>query len=63
MENQYYYLDCSMFGSYYVPCEINKVFEDKINITFYDDILEETLTADVDKDRVRSWGELEKQNV
>jgi hypothetical protein len=47
------YLDTSMYGSYYVECEIlEKIDEDTFKIKFYDDVIDEYETKVVDRDRL-----------
>ena len=47
------YLDTSMYGSYFVDCEVlRKIDEDTFEIKFYDDVIDEYETKVVDRDRL-----------
>ena len=47
------YLDTSMYGSYFVDCEIlEKIDEDTFKIKFFDDVIKEYETKVVDRDRL-----------
>jgi hypothetical protein len=48
------YLDTSMYGSYYVECEVlEKIDDDTFKIKFYDDIIDEYETKVVNRDRLK----------
>jgi hypothetical protein len=48
------YLDTSMYGSYYVNCEVlEKIDEDTFKIRFYDDEVKEYETKIVERDRLQ----------
>ena len=48
------YLDTSMYGSYWIDCEVlNKLDEDTFEIKFFDAILEEYETKVVERDRLQ----------
>jgi hypothetical protein len=48
------YLDTSMYGSYYVNCEVlEKIDEDTFKIRFYDDEVKEYETKVVERDRLQ----------
>ena len=47
------YLDTSMYGSYFVDCEVlRKIDEDTFEITFWDDVVDEYETKVVTRDRL-----------
>jgi hypothetical protein len=47
------YLDTSMYGSYFVDCEVlEKIDEDTFKIKFYDDVIDEYETKVVERDRL-----------
>ena len=47
------YLDTSMYGSYYVECEVlEKIDDDTFKIKFYDDVIDEYETKVVQRDRL-----------
>jgi hypothetical protein len=48
------YLDTSMYGSYYVNCEVlEKIDENTFKIRFYDDEVKEYETKIVERDRLQ----------
>jgi hypothetical protein len=47
------YLDTSMYGSYFVDCEVlRKIDDDTFEIKFYDDVVDEYETKVVNRDRL-----------
>ena len=47
------YLDTSMYGSYFVDCEVlRKIDEDTFEIKFYDDVIDEYEIKVVNRDRL-----------
>jgi hypothetical protein len=47
------YLDTSMYGSYFVDCEVlEKIDEDTFKIKFFDDVIDEYEIKVVDRDRL-----------
>ena len=47
------YLDTSMWGSYYIDCEVlEKIDDDTFKIKFYDDVVDEYETKIVNRDRL-----------
>ena len=48
------YLDTSMYGSYFVDCEVlEKIDEDTFKIKFYDDNIDEYEIKIVERDRLK----------
>lgn len=48
------YMYCSMFGSYWLDCEVLESLDDnKFKIRFYNDFIEEYETVEVDRDRLK----------
>jgi len=48
------YMYCSMFGSYWLDCEVlESLDDDKFKIRFYNDFIEEYETVEVDGDRLQ----------
>ena len=48
------YLDTSMYGSYYVECEVlEKIDDDTFKIKLYDDVINEYETRIVERDRLQ----------
>ena len=47
------YLDTSMYGSYWIDCEVlEKVTEDTFKIKFFDDVIDEYEIKIVERDRL-----------
>ena len=48
------YMYCSMFGSYWLDCEVLESLDDnKFKIRFYNDFIEEYETVETDRDRLQ----------
>ena len=48
------YLYCSMFGSYWIECEVVESLDNgKFKIKFFNGFIEEYETVDVDSDRLK----------
>jgi hypothetical protein len=55
-EGEWRYLDCSLMGSYYIPCEIVESHEDDSKtIKYYDEYSEEYVTEDIPVEEIEIY--------